>query len=75
MIQRDSNPPARFNRVFKNKYQAVSQGGYSLEARGLRLEAQNKPRPGQPGFQLRASSFQPIACEHLQKPHNAGSRP
>ena len=31
--------------------------------------------PGQPGFQLRASSFQPIPCEHLQKPHNAGSQP
>jgi hypothetical protein len=29
----------------------------------------------QPCFQLRASSFQPIACEHLQKPHNAGSQP
>ncbi|HSO59684.1 MAG TPA: hypothetical protein VLR50_01500 [Desulfobacterales bacterium] len=28
----------------------------------------------QPGFQLRASGFQPVACEHLQKPHNAGSR-
>jgi hypothetical protein len=41
----------------------------------LRLEAQNKVRPNPTGFQLRASSFQPIACEHLQKPHNAGSRP
>jgi len=28
-----------FIRVLKNKHQAVSQGGYSLEARGLRLEA------------------------------------
>jgi hypothetical protein len=28
----------------------------------------------QPGFQLRASGFQPIACEHLQKLCNAGSR-
>ncbi|HSO61954.1 MAG TPA: hypothetical protein VLR50_13060, partial [Desulfobacterales bacterium] len=49
--------------------------GYSLEARGLRLEAQNKFRSNPPGFQLRASSFQPIACEHLQNPHNTGSRP
>jgi hypothetical protein len=29
----------------------------------------------QPCFRLRASGFQSIACEHLQKPHNAGSRP
>jgi hypothetical protein len=31
-----------FNRVLKNKHQAVSQGRYinKLEARGLRLEAQ-----------------------------------
>jgi hypothetical protein len=27
------------NRVLKNKHQAVSQGRYKLEARGLRLEA------------------------------------
>jgi len=60
--------------VLENTHPAVSQGGYSLEARGLRLEAQNKFRPSQSGLQLRASSFQPIACEHLQKTLNAGSR-
>jgi hypothetical protein len=61
--------------VLKNKHQAASQGRYKLEARGLRLEAQNKFRPSPTGFQLQASSFQPIPCEHLQKPHNVGSRP
>jgi hypothetical protein len=60
------------DRAFKNKHQAVSQGKYKLEARGLRLKAQkNQP----PSVRLPASSFQPIACEHLQKPHNAGARP
>jgi hypothetical protein len=44
------------SRRFKNKHQAVSQGRYKLEARGLRLEAQNKFRPGQPSFELPASS-------------------
>jgi hypothetical protein len=63
------------NRVLKNKHQAVSQGRYKLEARGLRLKAQKNQPHRQPGFQLRASSFQPIACEHLQEPHNAGSEP
>jgi hypothetical protein len=58
--------------VLKNKHPAVSQGRYKLEARGLKLK---KISHRQPGFQLRASSFQPIACEHLQEPHNAGSRP
>jgi len=29
----------RSNRVLKNEHQAVSQGRYKLEARGLRLEA------------------------------------
>jgi hypothetical protein len=58
--------------VFKNKHPAISQGRYMLEARGLRLKKINHR---QPGFQLRASRFQPIACEHIQKPHNAGSRP
>ncbi|HEX5682226.1 MAG TPA: hypothetical protein VFX82_15455, partial [Desulfobacterales bacterium] len=58
----------------KNKHQAVSQGGYKLEARGVRLEAQKKQAPS---ARLPASSFQLHAfrCEHLQKPHNAGSRP
>jgi hypothetical protein len=51
MNQRDSNPPARFNRVFKNKLQAVSQGVRRFGKRSI---------------------F--IICEHLQKPHNAGSR-
>jgi hypothetical protein len=51
--------------VLKNKHQAVSQSRYKLEARGLRLEVK-KISHRQPGFQLRASSFQPIACEHLQ---------
>jgi hypothetical protein len=35
----------------------------------LRLKAQKKS-----ATVSQASSFQPIACEHLQKPHNAGSR-
>jgi hypothetical protein len=39
----------------------------------LRLEAQ-KISHRQPDFQLRASSFQPIAYVHLQYPHNTGSR-
>jgi hypothetical protein len=54
----------RRDRVLQNKHQAVSQDGYF--AWGMRLEAQNKFRPGQPGFQLSASSFQLPLCEHLQ---------
>ena len=47
-------------RVLKNKHQAVSQGRYKLEARGLRLEAQkNQP----PSARLPASSLQlPADC-------------
>jgi hypothetical protein len=42
-------------------------------ARGSRLKTNSDPVI--PNFQLRASSFQPFPCEHLQKPHNAGSWP
>jgi hypothetical protein len=59
-------------RVLKNKHQAVSQGRYKLEARGLRREAQKNQAPS---ARLPASSFQPIAYEQLQESHNAGSRP
>jgi hypothetical protein len=62
----ESTPPLTW--VLKNKHQAVSQNGYSLEARGSRLKTNSDPVS-------QASSFQPIPCEHLQKPHNAGSRP
>jgi hypothetical protein len=62
----------RAGRVFKNKHRAVGQGRYKLEARGLRLEAQKNQAPS---AMLPASRFQPIACEHLQKPRNAGARP
>jgi len=42
----------------KNKHQAVSQGRYKLEARGLRLEAQKKS-----GTASQASSFElPADC-------------
>jgi hypothetical protein len=50
------------NRVFKNKHQAVSQGRYinRLEARGLRLEAQQNQVPSN---RLSALSFQlPADC-------------
>jgi hypothetical protein len=56
-----------FSRVLKNKHQALSQGGYWFEARGSRLKTNSDPV-------IQASSFQPFSCEHLQKPHNAGSR-
>jgi hypothetical protein len=46
--------------VLKNKHQAVSQGRYRLEARGLRLKAQkNQPQSAK----LPASSLQlPADC-------------
>jgi len=54
--------------VFKNKHQVVSQGNISLK-----LEARSS-KEKTPSAQLSASSFQLSLCEHLQKPHNAGSR-
>jgi hypothetical protein len=58
--------------VLKNKYQAVSQGDYWLEAR--RLERQ-EAKKGINGFASSFPAFYLGHKAHLQKPHNAGSRP
>jgi hypothetical protein len=46
--------------VLKNKHQAVSQGRFKLEARGLRLEVKKKP-----GTVKQASSFELPASSRL----------
>jgi hypothetical protein len=60
--------------VLKNKYQAVSQGDFWLEAR--RLERQ-EAKKGRKGFASSFPASQPSIFgpkTHLQKPHNAGSQ-
>jgi hypothetical protein len=64
MNQRDSNPPARFNRVFKNKRPAVSQGVRRFGKRSPPAADEHFQKPHNAGSRPQARFFNTLLAQH-----------